>query len=224
MRRKLASNIKSLAQMNKSCTGGENDKRNEAHGQKLARATRPPTERFATMKSKIVFAALALGLLSSTVLAAEPQWTDEETASGMKKMEFVRFAFAGTKMNLQYLYAVDLDCSTVEGWSFEITKQPEHGTAEIVSQSFFPMFPKDNPRYRCNEHKIEGQLLTYKANAGYKGPDSLTYLQIGPSGLAWEKTYHFNVRSLPATSTSRPKQRGALSLPEIVVPKSHLKS
>jgi len=163
-----------------------------------------------------LFAALALGLLSSAALAAE-QWTEEENMSGVKKMEMVRFAFAGNKMNLQFLYAMNPDCSAVEGWAFEITKKPEHGTAEIVPHIAFPTYPKDNPRYRCNEHKVEGQMLTYKPNAGYKGPDSFTYREISPSGLAWEKTYRFNVRSLPAATTG-PKQRGAeaIPLPEVV--------
>jgi len=171
---------------------------------------------------RLLLATLTLGLLSSTALAADPQWSEEEVAAGVKKLEFVRYAFAGNKMKLQYLYAMDLDCSLMEGWAFEITKQPEHGNAEIVPQTFFPMYPKNNPRYRCNEHKIEGQMLTYKPAAGYKGPDSLTYVEISPSGLAWEKTFHFNVRSVPP-STTGPKQRGAeaLPLPEVTVrPKS----
>jgi hypothetical protein len=172
----------------------------------------------------ILATALAIGLLSSTALAAE-QWTEEEQTSGVKKVEFVRYAFAGKSMQLQYLYAMDIDCSVTDTWIFEITKKPEHGTAEIVSQTFFPMYPKDNPRFRCNEHKIEGQVLIYKPNAGYKGPDSFTFQEIGPSGLAWEKTFRFNVRSAPATVTG-PKKRDAeaIPLPEVVVPKSHLKS
>lgn len=160
------------------------------------------------MKKFLIIAAAA-GLLSSTAFAADEKWTDDENASGVKKMEFVRYAFAGQKMKLQYLYALDIDCSNFDGYAFEITKQPEHGTAEIVPQTFFPMYTKDNPRFRCNEHKIDGQILTYTPAAGYKGPDSLTYIQIGPSGLAWEKTYHFNVRSLPPTTTGSPKQKGA---------------
>jgi len=66
-------------------------------------------------------------------------------------------------------------------------------------------------------------VLTYKPNAGYKGPDSLTYVEIAPSGYAFEKTYHFNVRSLPPTSTGSKQQRGteALPLSEVTVrPKS----
>jgi hypothetical protein len=154
---------------------------------------------------RLLLAVLAIGLLSSTTLANE-EWTEEETNAGVKKMEFVRYAFAGVTMKLQYLYALDLDCSTFDGYEYEITKRPEHGTAEIVTQTFFPMYPKGNPRFRCNENKVDGFMLTYTPKVGYKGPDSLTYTMIGPSGLAWEKTYNFNVRSAPATA-SGPKKR-----------------
>jgi len=158
--------------------------------------------------SKIVLAALAIGLLSSVALAASDQITDEERESGVKKEEIVRYAFAGNKMTLVFLFAMNRDCSVMDGWAYEIIKQPEHGTAELTPHTDFPTFLKSSPLFKCNEQKVEGQMLTYKPSAGYKGPDSLTYLMIGPSGFAWERTYHFNVRSLPATTT-RLKQRGA---------------
>ena len=158
--------------------------------------------------------ALAIVLLASTSVLAAEQWTEEEIASGVRKVEYVRYAFAGQKMRLQLLAVMEPDCSLVEGWGFEIIKQPEHGVAEIVPTSAFPTWPKENPRHKCNEHKVDAQVLTYKANAGYKGPDSLTYVEIAPSGWAIEKTYHFNVRALPAANTG-PKQRGAEALPEV---------
>jgi hypothetical protein len=151
--------------------------------------------------------ALAIMLLAATSVLAAEQWTEEEQTSGIKKIEYVRYAFAGQKMRLQILSALDIDCSPIEGWAFEIIKQPEHGTAEITPTTTFPSYPKDNPRYKCSEHKIDALVLTYKPSAGYKGPDSFTYLEISPSGYAYEKTYRFNVRAVPATTTG-PKQRG----------------
>jgi hypothetical protein len=163
---------------------------------------------------------LALALLASTsALAADPQWTEEEQAAGVKKLEFVRYAFAGKVQNLQLLYALNPDCSEVEGWEFEITKQPEHGVANIEPYSAFPLYPKDNPRYKCNEHKVQMQVLTYQAKEGYKGPDSLTYLEIGPSGIAWEKTFHFNVRA-----PVKARNADGVSLPPVVVPRQRSKS
>jgi len=126
----------------------------------------------------------------------------------MRKEEFVRYAFAGTEMKLSFLYVLEADCSEVDGWEFEIVKQPEHGTAVLKPHTGFAMYPKGNPRAKCNEQKVDGQMLTYKAEAGYKGPDSLTYVCISPGGFAFERTFRFNVRQRPAT-TKKPKQKDA---------------
>jgi hypothetical protein len=155
----------------------------------------------------ILATALALGLLSSTALAAE--WTDEETAAGVKKEDFVRYAFAGRTMEVSYLYALDIDCTLIDGYAYEISQQPEHGVAELKSKTIFPAYEKKNPRSKCNDQKVDVQVLTYKANAGYKGPDKLTYTLILPSGLAYERTLTFNVRATPANIQGAPKQRGA---------------
>jgi len=149
----------------------------------------------------------AVALFSSAALSQQ-KWTEEENTSGVKKLEYVRYAFAGQKMKVQALAVIDLDCSVVPGWGFEMVKQPDHGTVEIKSTAIFPAFPKESPRYKCNEHKIDIQYLWYTPKAGYKGPDTVTWLEIGPDGYAFEKTYHFNVRPLP-TVTTGPKQRGA---------------
>jgi hypothetical protein len=155
---------------------------------------------------KILASALAIGILSSTAFAQK--WSEEELAAGVKKFDYVRFAFAGVKLRVSHLYALDLDCSSIAGWAWEIVKQPEHGSAEIAPSSFFPMFTKDNPRFRCNEHKTDGLILSYTPKLGYKGPDSLTVIEIGPNGLASERTFNFNVRQAPVSITG-PKQKGA---------------
>jgi len=155
---------------------------------------------------------LALAFLVSTVCAAlaAEHWTDDEVAAGMKKVEFVRFAPSGKTMNLRFLLALNPDCSVVD-YEFAITKQAEHGKAEIVPHADYSTYTKDNPRAKCNEQKIEGFMLTYKSNNGYTGPDSFTYWELTPSGLAREVTYHLNVRSF---ETPRPtKGRDAKALP-----------
>jgi hypothetical protein len=167
---------------------------------------KPQKEKVQTMKS-ILVSALVLGLLTSAAFTAEKPWTDEEQTSGVRKQEYVRYAFAGQQMRLRQIYALDIDCTPTE-WAYEITKQPEHGTVEIITTSFYPTYPKDNPRFRCNEQKIEGHALIYTPAKGYKGPDSFVFQEINNSGFAWETTYTFNVRSAPATTTG-PKRKDA---------------
>jgi hypothetical protein len=159
------------------------------------------------MLKSILFASAAMLAVVGSV-NADDTWTAEENAAGVKKQEVVRYAFAGNKMTLANLFSMTPDCSIVEGWAYEIIKQPEHGIAEIVPTTTFSTWPKDNPRYKCNERKVDAHMVTYTPKVGYKGPDSLTYVEIGPSGLAWETTFHFNVRPFPTTSTG-PKARDA---------------
>ena len=170
------------------------------------------------LKSILLASAIALAVVGNAS-AAEKPWTDEEQAAGIRKLEFVRYAFAGKQQTIQLLYALNPDCSEVDGWVFEITKQPEHGVANVEPSSFFPIYPKDNPRYKCNEHKIQGQILTYQPKDGYKGQDTLVFLEIAPSGLAWEKTFHFNVRA-PAKA----RNADVIPLPNVVVPSQRSKS
>ena len=98
------------------------------------------------LKSILLASAIALAVVGNAS-AAEKPWTDEEQAAGIRKLEFVRYAFAGKQQTIQLLYALNPDCSEVDGWVFEITKQPEHGVANVEPSSFFPIYPKDNPRY-----------------------------------------------------------------------------
>jgi hypothetical protein len=157
----------------------------------------------------VALVALSLTWRPLPLLAqSQAPWTDEELANGVRREDIVRYAFSGQQMNLAFLYAVEMDCSVIDGWEYEIIKQPEHGIAEIRPHTGFTFFPKGNPRAKCNEQKIDGQMLIYRAEKGYKGPDSFTYLTINPAGFAVERTYRFNVRALPATH-ARAKQKDA---------------
>jgi hypothetical protein len=165
------------------------------------------------MKKLFLTGIAALLLLSAPAAFAEDQWTAEEAVAGVKKQEVMRYAFAGNKMILANLFSMREDCSVVEGWGYEIVKKPQHGTAEIVPGAFFPTWPKDNPRSKCNEHKIDGYQLTYTAKAGYKGPDSFTSVEISPAGLAWETTYLFNVRPYPPTTSGSKAKDARMNAP-----------
>jgi len=153
------------------------------------------------------FVALALVFMAVRPAPAQnsDKWTPEEMQAGVKKQEFLRYAFAGHKMQVTNLFALTLDCIVPDGWAYEIVKQPEHGVAELKPNSFFPAYAADNPRFKCNSTKINSYTLIYTPTLGYKGPDIIVYLEIGPGGLAWETTVHFNVRPFPMATPS-PKQ------------------
>src|SRR6516165_5475706 len=70
--------------------------------------------------------------------------------------------------------------------NIRVTKQPEHGTAEIAAASSFPNFERENIRYRCNQHEVRGQQLNYKSAEKYSGSDTLDLLVLLPGGFAQE--------------------------------------
>src|SRR5262249_52607609 len=163
--------------------------------------------------------AIALAVVGNASAAAN-KWTDEETSAGLKKVEQVRYALSGRPLRLQFLYALNSDCSFIDGYQFAIIKEPEHGTAEIVPYTAFPSFAKDNPRFKCNEQQIQGQALIYKPNDNYEGPDSFIFLDLTPSGFAKEITYTFNVRSFKSKPKQAVKADGEVLPPVTVKPKS----
>jgi hypothetical protein len=155
------------------------------------------------MKMKVLLTVAAIGLLSSTASAADFKWSPEELEAGFKRIEIVRYAFAGIPIKVNTYNYLNADCSPTEGWHVEIIKQPEHGTAEIVKTEFFTTYAKDNPRFKCNETKSAGVAITYKADAGYAGKDQFTFLDVNATGFASEFTYILNVRSSAADKAAR---------------------
>src|SRR5215831_4713522 len=130
------------------------------------------------MTKRIAYTLLtagAFGLLLSSALAAE--WTDEEVAAGLKRAEYTRHAISGNIARLQFLVAVNPDCSSADGYQFSLTKEPEHGTVDFVPYIGFATYEKDNVRAKCNDKKLEGHMLSYKTKDGYVGMDSFTFLE-----------------------------------------------
>ena len=56
----------------------------------------------------------------------------------------------------------------------------------------YAYYHKENIRVKCNQHKVKGVLVNYKAAEKYTGNDELDLLILFPSGLAWE--LHFDIR------------------------------
>ena len=68
------------------------------------------------------------------------------------------------EQNTEFGFYFDLnpDCSAVGDINVRVTKQPEHGTVETVAATDYVHFPKENIRFKCNQHKVKGTLVTYK--------------------------------------------------------------
>ncbi len=147
----------------------------------------------------------ALGLAVSAVLtvmvaavaSAQAPYSKEELAAGIRTSEFTRYAPAGQKLQLYTLTALDVDCK-VKDITTDIVKTHEHGAALVEDIEHFTYFSKDNARHKCNEKKIRGPMLTYRAEPGYTGADNLEVLIINNEGFAHR--YIFTIKVVAAKS------------------------
>src|SRR5262249_6969370 len=133
----------------------------------------------------VLITALACGLLSSSAFAQE----------GMEKRQVTRVVASSKNQRIGFFTWLTPEC--VPGGELlevRITKQPEHGTAETVTTTGFPNFPKENIRAKCNQHKVRGVQVNYKSAEKYVGDDALDLLILFPGGTAWESHYDISVR------------------------------
>jgi hypothetical protein len=135
------------------------------------------------MKS-LLLTVLALGLLSSSASAEE----------ALQKKQYTRVVASGTNRQIGFFTALHPDCTASGNVEVRVTKQPEHGSAETTTTTNFPGYPKENIRFKCNEHKVKGIQINYKSAAKYVGSDELELLVLFPAGTAWEVHYDVDVR------------------------------
>ena len=132
--------------------------------------------------SKFLITVCAFGLLLSS--ASAQQWTDEERAAGLKRNELTRHVPSGQRRELQLLTFLNPDCSVMDGMEIRKTKEPEHGTLELVPGEYFASYAKDSVLAKCNGKKVHAVAVVYKSAEGYKGPDAFE---------RYAQEVHFNV-------------------------------
>jgi len=149
--------------------------------------------------SKFLLTVCAFGLLLSFAFAQEksPEQLREERShifgiEGQESQTFARVVAAGTKQRMNFYASLNPDCSASGDINIRITKQPEHGTAEMVAATSFPNFTRENIRYRCNQHEVRGQQVNYKSAEKYIGSDTLELLVLFPGG-GFAREVHVNI-------------------------------
>jgi hypothetical protein len=134
------------------------------------------------MKSLLM--VLAFGLLSSSAFAQE----------GLETKRYTRVVPSGKNLLVGFFYSLTPDCVSIGEAELRVTKKSEHGTVETLVGMSFPYYPKENIRSKCNQHKVKGTLVNYKAAEKYTGNDEFDLLIIFPAGFAWELHYNMSVR------------------------------
>jgi hypothetical protein len=150
---------------------------------------------------KLVFTVMAFGLFLSSAFAEEksPEQLREERSrilgiEGLESQTFTRVVASGAKQRAGFYYSLNPDCSANGDVNVRVTKQPEHGTLENLATTNFPGYPKENIRSKCNQHKVKGVQVNYKAAEKYTGNDEFDLLVLWPNGFASELHFEISVR------------------------------
>jgi TonB family protein len=112
----------------------------------------------------------------------------------LEGFELTRVVAANQKLNLDFLYSLEADCSSIGFATIRIVQQPEHGKVSSKNGTGFSNFAKENLRYDCNKRRTEGVILSYEPTARYTGPDSLTVGVIYPHGTFQRRHYSIEVK------------------------------
>jgi hypothetical protein len=109
-------------------------------------------------------------------------------------VDMARIVAMGQKLRLEFLYAIEPDCSSMGVTSVRIIEPPQHGRLTVENGQGFTGFARDNQRYGCNTRKSDGTLVFYEPESGFAGGDSMTLEVIFPTGQSSRRRYAITVR------------------------------
>ena len=109
-------------------------------------------------------------------------------------VDVTRVAVADQMLRVAFLYYLNPDCSGIGVPAVRIMEQPKSGKVSVENGNGFPAFPANNSRYKCNDNRTEGTVISYNPNSGYTGPDSVIVEIIYPDGNAIKRRYVIDVR------------------------------
>jgi hypothetical protein len=105
-----------------------------------------------------------------------------------------RFVPSGQTIKLYFVASVNPDCSAAGQPTVRITKPPEHGRASVKHTRDFVTFQPSNTRSACNQRRVSGVNISYTAQRGYIGYDSVGVEIFYPSGAHRSGTFNVSVR------------------------------
>jgi hypothetical protein len=151
--------------------------------------------------SKFLVTVCIFGLLLSSAFSQEktPEQLREERShifgiEGQESQTLTRVVASGPTQRIDFYAAINPDCIATGDLNVRVTKQPKHGTVETVARTEYAHYSKENIRSQCNQHKVKGMLINYKAAEKYTGNDEFDLLILYPGGLAREIHYDISVR------------------------------
>jgi hypothetical protein len=142
--------------------------------------------------SKFLLTVCAFGLLLSSAFAQEK--SPEQYREEQQSQTFSRVIASGAKQRIGFYAFLNPDCTASGDVNVRVTKQPEHGTVETAVATDYVHYAKENIRSKCNQHKVKGTLVNYKAAEKYTGNDEFDLLVLLPHGFASELHFNISVR------------------------------
>ncbi|MGE5306224.1 MAG: hypothetical protein ACM3TN_23190 [Alphaproteobacteria bacterium] len=102
---------------------------------------------------------------------------------------------SGKRTMLGRFYDLNPDCSSAGKVILRFMQKPRNGVAEIISEQGFTGYPKDDPRYKCNETSREVEKIFYQSNDEFKGKDQFIVEVFYPNGNYRKLRVNIDVRS-----------------------------
>ena len=116
------------------------------------------------------------------------------TQAAQQTLEFARVVAADHALRLDFLYALNPDCTSLGFATVRILDQPMHGKITYENGTGFTSFPQENLRYECNKRRSDGVILTYEPESGFAGTDSINIDVIFASGISRKRHYSIEVK------------------------------
>jgi hypothetical protein len=120
--------------------------------------------------------------------------TPQQFQEGLQKHQRTRVVPSGANQSIGFYTSLNPDCTSRGTVDIRITKQPKHGALNTAAATGFANYPKENIRYKCNQHRVKGMQINYKSVVKYSGDDAFELLVLFPTGFAWEVQYDVSVR------------------------------
>jgi hypothetical protein len=117
----------------------------------------------------ICLATCAVAHAETTVLVIKRQPT-----VGYGEIHQKSAALSGQRIRIWFASDLNADCSVRATMQMQVVTQPQHGTAEVSEEPFFPIYPSGSPVAECNKQKVPGVQAFYTSTAGFTGHDKVT--------------------------------------------------
>jgi hypothetical protein len=97
-------------------------------------------------------------------------------------------------VRIGFLSNVEPDCTSTPFANVRIVEEPKHGEATLKQDTGFTSFPKDNPRFECNQQRTDGTAVLYQGETGYTGKDAVTVEIVYADGRESSVRYAIDVK------------------------------